>query len=103
MSDVAVFKNGDSASGTVVNKSFTIRTPYLGKMEIPTKKILRIHFRSSQFSQDMIRLSAIDTYQGAIQEKTVQFRVKGTGEVTSLRKENIHTILFLDNVGAFSP
>jgi len=103
MSDVVVFKNGESVSGDVRNKTFTINTPTLGELKVPTKKILRIHFKGTQFPFDMIRLSAIDTYQGEIQQKTVTFKVKGTGDIKSLKAANIHTIMFLDNVGDFSP
>ena len=98
-----VFKSGDSVSGNVRNKTFTIDTPTLGKLKVPAKKILRIHFKGPQFPLDMIRLSAIDTYQGEIEEKTVSFKVKGTGAVTALNAASIHSVLFLDNVGDYSP
>ena len=74
-----------------------------GKLKVPAKKILRIHFKGPQFPLDMIRLSAIDTYQGEIEEKTVSFKVKGTGAVTALNAASIHSVLFLDNVGDYSP
>ena len=44
-----VFKSGDSVSGNVRNKTFTIDTPTLGKLKVPAKKILRIHFKGPSF------------------------------------------------------
>jgi hypothetical protein len=98
VNDIVILKNGDSVSGEVQNKVFTINTPTLGKLKIPTKNIHHIHFKGSQFAADVIEMGPVDMFQGQIEGKTVSLKMKATGETSSLDMTTIHTIMFLGNV-----
>jgi len=94
MNDAVVLKDGTYMIGRVRQKEFTIRASFGSDVTVPVKRILQIHFKSSQYKQDVIRTGAFETIQGEILEQAFPFHVESTGQSIQIRSATVHTIMF---------
>lgn len=90
--DIILGRRGDSVTGTVLNKHFTMSTD-LGKITIPTAQINQIRFKGTGSRPHEITLVNRDTMRGTIQEESVRFRRDGDAEAIEVPASSILMVL----------
>ena len=90
--DAITFRNGDGASGTVLDEKFTVKTSY-ADLDFATDKIAKIVFEGAGANVDMVTLKAGDQFSGVVQNETITVRLVTDAEVR-VSKEKIKEIVF---------
>lgn len=90
--DIVVGRKGDSLSGTVQDKQFSIQT-VMGLLTFPKKHVAWIHFvNPPHFSVDEIWLHSGDRVSGKIRGSSLKFK-PDSGETMSIPFASIHTVI----------
>jgi hypothetical protein len=91
--DIIVGRAGDSITGKVLDKQFTIRSP-LGPIVIATRDIQWIHFKNPPVvPADEIWFNMSDRVSGAIQGDHVSFKPASGGAAMNIPYASIHTVI----------
>ena len=97
--DIIVGRAGDSITGKVLDKQFTIRSP-LGPIVIATRDIQWIHFKNPpNVPADEIWFNMSDRVSGVIRGDHVSFRPAGGGRL-SIPYASIHTVIVNQSLNA---
>jgi len=92
--DIIIGRQGDSLTGTVNDKEFTITTTF-GDLTIPKSKIAQIHYQNPvQYAKDEIWTYVGDKHSGKIKAQVVDFTLY-TGQKMKIPTSAIHTIMML--------
>lgn len=76
--DSLVLKNGDTVTGTVENKNFTLKSSY-SEIAFETSEIAKIVFEGVGSNVDVVRLKVGDKISGVVQDEKVTIKlVSGT-------------------------
>jgi hypothetical protein len=89
--DTIDLKNGDKLTGTVLNDTFTLTTPYTA-ITLERNKISEIRIASGNGDNDVILLNAGGSLEGKIEELEFSFK-PATGEMISIEKEKCKKII----------
>lgn len=89
--DTIELKSGDTLTGTVLNDTFTVMTPYTS-MTLEKGDISEIRMDSGSENQDVIVLTTGGLMEGTIEERTFSFKPT-SGETISLEKERCKHII----------
>jgi len=97
--DIIVGRAGDSMTGRVLDKRFTITSP-LGEIGIETRRIQWIHFKNPpNVPADEIWFNMSDRVSGVIRGDHVSFRPAGGGKL-SIPYASIHTVIVNQSLNA---
>ena len=98
MKHIIILKNADTLSGQVTEKEFVIKTGY-AELTFNVNQIVHIHFKiPPQSLQDEMLLMTGDTLKGIVSPDFISLKPESSIKVIEIEKEDIHTIMFLDNV-----
>jgi hypothetical protein len=89
--DRIILKNGDSLSGQLQTKVFTLKTSY-GTFNFEASRIAYIDFDTKGKSVDVVMLKIGDRLSGAVDVKSVKFLLRSGGEA-NLESEAIKKII----------
>ena len=90
---IVVGRSGESMSGTLVEKSFTIRSTFGVTLTFKTKDIRWVHFKNPpNVEMDEIWAATDDRARGKIQGKDIGLKVAG-GQALRIPYRRIHTII----------
>lgn len=90
---IVVGRSGESIAGTLVEKSFTIRSTFGVTLTFKTKDIRWIHFKNPpNVEMDEIWAATDDRARGKIQGKDIRLEVAG-GQTVRIPYRRIHTII----------
>jgi len=90
--DLLRLKNGDLLTGTVLNKSFTLRTSY-AELHLAKEILATLRFVGGRENITQLILINGDKFSGFILEGKVKFKIKG-GSSIEVRIEKVETIGF---------
>lgn len=88
--DVITLRNGDMLSGTVTDKSVTIKTSS-GSLTFAIKELGRLSVEGAGDNVDVVRLKIGDKLSGSIQNDTIKVKLVGGNEI-ELPKDKIRDI-----------
>jgi hypothetical protein len=89
--DLIIGRKGDSLTGTVLEKAFTIRSTF-GPITVKKKEITWIHFLNPpEFKQDEIWLKNCDRLSGVLKANNITFKTN-EGVTMKIPRKKIHTI-----------
>lgn len=92
--DQITFRNGDAASGAVLDKMFFISTPFvIPPIDFNTKYIKMIIFKGGGLNIDILILKNGDQFGGTVQNETIKLS-SVTGKQVELDKGKIREIVF---------
>ena len=92
--DIIIGRQGDSLTGTVNDREFTITTKF-GDLVIPKHEIAQIHYQNSvQYAEDEIWTYVGDKHSGKIKSQVVDFTLY-TGQKMMIPTSAIHSIMML--------
>jgi hypothetical protein len=83
--DTVELKNGDKLTGTLLDNTFTLSTPY-SLVTLKKEQIAAINPHSEGQEEDMVELNVGGTITGTIEERTLSFKLI-SGETISLDKK----------------
>lgn len=89
--DTVELNNGDQLTGTVLDDTFTLTTPY-SFVTLKKDQISTIRPHSESQNEDVIELNVGGTLTGTIEEPSLSFRLV-SGETISLDKEQYKKII----------
>ncbi len=100
--DLIVLRDGQSASGKVLNKEFKIKTSF-GTITLKISKIVHIHFMRPDGtgfpSTDEIKTNDGDDLKGRlIETQTISFVLATNGQTVKIHRDKINTIMFLGSL-----
>ena len=90
--DTVDLKNGDKVTGTVLNDSFTVSTPYMS-ITLKKDKISQIGIHSGNQNDDVVDLVAGGSVEGTIDELSISVKLD-SGKIISIEKEKCSKIIF---------
>ena len=91
--DIVVGRGGDSITGKVEDKQFTIRSP-LGPITLGTRDIQWIHFKNPpSVPSDEIWFNMSDRVSGTIEGDHIKFKPSTGGGALSIPYASIHTVI----------
>ena len=91
--DIIVGRGGDSITGKVQDKQFTIRSP-LGPITLATGDIQWIHFKNPPLvPSDEIWFNMSDRVSGTIEGDHISFKPRTGGGTMSIPYASIHTVI----------
>ena len=93
--DTAELKNGDKVTGTVLNNTFTVTTPYTSTT-LEKDQISEIRINPESENHDVIMLNTGGLLEGTIEESVLSFKLV-SGQIISLEKEQCKKILLENN------
>jgi hypothetical protein len=93
--DTVELKNGDKLTGTVLDNTFTLSTPY-SLVTLKKEQISAIKPHSEGQNEDVVELNVGGTITGTIEERTLSFKLI-SGETISLDKEKCRKIILRRN------
>ncbi|MBN1832795.1 MAG: hypothetical protein JW896_11865 [Deltaproteobacteria bacterium] len=93
--DTVELKNGDILTGTVLDNTFTLTTPY-SLVTLKKDQISAIKPYSQDQKEDLVELNVGGTLTGTIEELTLSFK-KISGETISLDKGQCKKIILRSN------
>jgi hypothetical protein len=93
--DTVELKNGDKLTGTVLDHTFTLTTPYT-LVTLKKEQISAIKPHSEGQNEDVVELNVGGTITGTIEERTLSFKLI-SGETVSLDKEKCRKIILKRN------
>jgi len=89
---IIILKGGDSLTGEIKTKQFTIKTSY-ATLHFTIDKLVHIHFKNPpQFLSDELVLTTTDRLKGDITTDNVSITLETSGENVKINKDKIHTI-----------
>jgi hypothetical protein len=91
--DIIFFQNNEEWLGSVLNKIFSIHTPY-GFVQIPLRNCAGISFVDSRNNRETLVTENFNRLTGIVTDQVIHFRIRSTGVQRSIRKEKIRFILF---------
>jgi len=91
VNDTVELKNGDKVTGTVLNNTFTVRTPYTHTI-LKKDQIAEIKLHSESENGDVIELNVGGTLTGTIEEPGLSFKLI-SGKIITLEKEQCKKII----------
>ena len=91
VSDTVELKNGDKVTGTVLNNTFTITTPYT-LVTLKKDQISEIKITPDSENHDVIELTVGGTLAGTIEEPSLSFKLI-SGKIITLEKEQCKKII----------
>ena len=98
MKHIVILRNADTLSGQVIEKEFIMKTGY-AELTFNVNQIVHIHFKiPPQSLQDEMLLLTGDTLKGVVSPDVIGLKLESSSQVIEIEKEDIHTIMFLDNV-----
>lgn len=89
-SDAILLKNGDTLTGTVLNNTFTVITPYTN-IALEKDKISKIELDFEHENHDVITLTTGGLMEGTIEESAISFK-SASGKMMSLEKKQCKNI-----------
>ena len=89
--DTVDLKNGDKVTGTVLNDTFTLSTPY-SAVTLKKDKIAEIRFQSGNQNDDVVVLIAGGSVEGTIDEPAISLKLD-SGKIISIEKEQCGRII----------
>jgi hypothetical protein len=89
--DTVDLKNGDKVTGTVLNDTFTVSTPY-SAVTLKKDKIAEIRFQSGNQNDDVVVLIAGGSVEGTIDEPAISLKLD-SGKIISIEKEQCGRII----------
>jgi len=90
--DIVIGRRGDSLSGTVLARSFRVRSRF-GTLALEKKRIAWIHFGELDGGRsDEVWLRAGDRLAGKVLGRSFKFRDSGGGLLT-IACEDVHTLM----------
>lgn len=93
--DTIELKDGDKLTGTVLDNTFTLTTPY-SLVTLKKDQISAIKPHSENQHEDVIELNVGGTLSGKIEEPSFSFKLT-SGEIISLDKEQCKKIILRRN------
>ena len=93
--DTVELKSGDILTGTVLDNTFTLSTPY-SLVTLKKEQIAAINPHSNGKKEDMVELNVGGTITGTIEERTLSFKLI-SGETISLDKKQCVRIILRRN------
>ena len=98
--DIIVGRAGDSITGKVLDKQFTIQSP-LGPIVLATRDIQWIHFKNPpSVPTDEIWFNMSDRLSGVIEGDHVSFKPATGGKTLSIPYASIHTVIVNQSLNA---
>lgn len=91
VNDTVELKNGDVLTGTLLDNTFTLTTPY-SLVTLKKDQISAIKPHSEGQNEDVIELNIGGTLAGKIEERTLSFKLI-SGETISLDKDQCKKII----------
>jgi hypothetical protein len=88
--DVVELKNGEKVTGTLLNDTFTVTTPY-SSVTLEKDKISEININPESVNHDVIVLNVGGSLDGTIEEPSLSFKLV-SGKIISLGKEQCKKI-----------
>ncbi len=88
--DLIVLKNGDTVTGTVENKNFTLKSSY-SEMAFEISEVAKIVFAGAGSNVDVIRLKVGDKISGVVQDEKVVIKLV-SGTSIEVEKDKIKEI-----------
>jgi len=88
--DSIVLKNGDTVTGIIENKNFTVKSSY-GTVPFESSKIAKIVFEGSGSNVDVIRLKVGDKLSGVVQDEKITVKLV-SGTSIDLAKDKVKEI-----------
>ena len=100
--DQIILRDGQAASGKVIENEFTIKTSF-GTITVKKNKIIHIHFMKPDGSgfppSDQIKTIENDDLNGKIiKPKTISFVLATNGQTVKIHRDKIHTLMFLGSL-----
>lgn len=92
--DIIYFRNGDNLSGTVIDETVSIATPY-GEVKLPIRKCAGISFEGSAVITEQVVTVNFNVFSGIILNKALKFKISSSGEIIEARKEKIKYVLLM--------
>ena len=92
-SDVVYFRNGDVLRGAVLGYDLTMVTSY-GTISVPYKMCVGISFEGAQANSESIITDNLNRFTGLIMGNKINFKIKSSNTIITIRKEKIKFILF---------
>jgi hypothetical protein len=93
--DTVELQNGDKLTGTVLDNTFTLTTPYT-LVTLKKDQISEINPHAGSQNEDVIELTVGGTLTGTIEEPSLSFKLI-SGETTSLDKAQCKKIILRKN------
>ncbi len=90
--DIIYFRNNDVLKGEVLNKTFSVSTPY-GECTVPLRRCAGLSFEGARANTEALVTVNYNRITGIIQDRSIQFRIGTSGEPLDIRKEKIRFIL----------
>ena len=104
--DLLILRDGSSIPGKVLKNDFRIKTAYA---DMKVKKELMVHLYFSRPdgsgfpATDEIKTNTGDEIKGMlVQTKTISFVRAADNQTEQVHRDDIHSLLFLDTLGADS-
>jgi len=89
--DTIELKNGDNVSGSVLNETFTVMTPYTS-VALEKNNISKIEIDFEHENRDVITLNTGGLMEGTIEEVAISFKLV-SGKIISLEKKQCKNII----------
>jgi|WetSurMetagenome_2_1015567.scaffolds.fasta_scaffold1033243_1 hypothetical protein len=98
MKHIVILRNSDILTGQIIEKELSIKTSY-AELIFNTDQVVHVHFKVlPQTLQDEMLLLTGDTLKGIVAPETFGLKLESSDQIIEIEKEDIHTIMFLDNV-----
>lgn len=100
--DQLILRDGQAASGKVLDKEFKIKTSF-ATLTLKKSKIVHIHFMRPDGTgfppADQIKTNNGDDLYGKIlQPKIISFVLATNGQLVKIHRDKINTLVFLDSL-----
>jgi hypothetical protein len=95
---VMVLRNGESLTGEILNKQFTVTTGY-GSVKVAASNIIHIIFAGgSAWATNEVLLVGQSKLRGDLAPPTLRFRIQGTSETLEIAQDKVHIAIFLSTI-----
>jgi len=100
--DQIILRDGQAASGKVIENEFNIKTSF-GTITVKKNKIVHVHFMRPDGSgfppTDQIKTNdGDDLYGKIIKPKTISFVLATNGQTVKIHRNKISTLIFLASI-----
>ncbi len=93
--DILQLRNGDQLTGTILNKSFSMRTSY-AQIDLNSRKIARISLEGGINNFETISTINNNRFSGLMEDPVFVFKVKGGARI-NVRREQVSQAVFQVN------
>lgn len=90
--DLIYFRNNDVLSGTVLNETISISTPF-GDATLPLRKCAGLSFEGAQANTESLITVNYNRLTGIISDRVINFKIGTSGATLEIRKEKVRFIL----------